>query len=135
MKNKIFSLLVSAIFIPLAVVGQVLGNWIGAIYVYINNLISWISIPGFMKVLVISLIAGWIAGHLSSLAVVKIFKNVEIKIAMIIPAIFIVLAMIGDISYASKNSFNLDFFEHFVRNISTIIFYFLMLREHKSETN
>lgn len=122
MKNKILSLLVSIIFLPLAVAGQVMGNWIGAIYVYINNFISWISIPEFIKGLIIGLIAGAIAGHLSSLAIVKIFKSVEIKIAMIIPAIFIILAMIGDISYASKNSFNLDFFEHFVRNTSTIIF-------------
>ena len=75
MKNKIISIAVSLVFVPVALLGQILGSYVGSFFAWFNQSISWFSIPEFMQAITTGLVGGFVAGMLSSLVVYKIYKS------------------------------------------------------------
>jgi hypothetical protein len=42
-KEKIHSLLISLVFIPIAAIGQIIGSLIGDIYIYLQKYLFWLN--------------------------------------------------------------------------------------------
>ena len=131
-KTHIISLLVSLIFFPVALLGQVGGNIIGGFFVWFNSWIAWWGIPNFITVLTGAFIAGWVAGYFSAFVIFKIYKKIIVNTATILPAALIIFAVLGDLSFAIQNSLDLNTLGHFIRNGLTIFVYYKMLKDYKN---
>ena len=130
--THIISLLVSLIFVPVALLGQVGGNIIGGFFVWFNNWIIWWDIPNFIKVVTGTIIAGYVAGYFSAFVIFKIYKKIIVNTATILPAALIIFAVLGDLSFAIQNSLDLNTLGHFIRNGLTIFVYYKMLKDYKN---
>ena len=130
--THIISLLVSLIFFPVALLGQVGGNIIGGFFVWFNNWIIWWDIPNFIKVGTVAIIAGYVAGYFSAFVIFKIYKKIIVNTATILPAALIIFAVLGDLSFAIQNSLDLNTLGHFIRNGLTIFVYYKMLKDYKN---
>ena len=130
--THIISLLVSLIFVPVALLGQVGGNIIGGFFVWFNNWIIWWDIPNFIKVGTVAIIAGYVAGYFSAFVIFKIYKKIIVNTATILPAALIIFAVLGDLSFAIQNSLDLNTLGHFIRNGLTIFVYYKMLKDYKN---
>ena len=102
MKIKFYSVLVSIFFIPVAVLSQWIGLYIGKVLYFIYDKIMGLRLPDFIIDTGPTIVSGLIAGYISALAVTKIYKNYDIIFVVILPSIIILLAIIGDISLAAE---------------------------------
>ena len=131
MKIKFYSVLVSIIFIPVSILSQGLGFYIGEVLYYIYDKVMGLSLPDFIINTGPTVISGLIAGYVSALAVTKIYKNYDIIFVVILPSIIILLAIIGDISLAAEAGWNSKSISIIIREIITIYFYYYLLKERK----
>ena len=129
MKIKFYSVLVSIIFIPVSILSQWLGFYIGEVLYYIYDKVMGLSLPDFIINTGPTVISGLIAGYVSALAVTKIYKNYDIIFVTILPFITILLVLIGDISFANEAGWNSKSIGVIIREILTIYFYYYLLKE------
>ena len=129
MKIKFYSVLVSIIFIPVSILSQWLGFYIGEVLYYIYDKVMGLSLPDFIINTGPTVISGLIAGYVSALAVTKIYKNYDIIFVTILPFITILLVLIGDISLANEAGWNSKSIGVIIREILTIYFYYYLLKE------
>ena len=106
MKIKFYSVLVSIIFIPVAVLSQWIGLYIGKVLYFIYDYIMGLRLPDFIIDTGPTVISGLIAAYISAVAVKKIYKNYDIIFVTILPSIVILLALVGDISLANEAGWN-----------------------------
>ena len=130
--THIISLLVSLIFVPVALFGQVGCNIIGGYFAWFNDWIIWCDIPNFIKVGTVAIIAWYVAGYFSAFVLFKIYKKIIVNTATILPAALIIFAVLGDLSFAIQNSLDLNTLGHFIRNGLTIFVYYKMLKDYKN---
>lgn len=131
MKIKFYSFLVSIIFIPVAALSQWMGLYIGKVLYFIYHKVMSLRLPDYLIDTGPTIISGLIAAYVSALVVKKIYKNYDLIFATILPLIFILLAIIGDISLAAEASWNLKSISIIIREIITIYFYYYLLKERK----
>ena len=131
MKIKFYSVLVSIIFIPVAVLSQWIGFYIGKVLYFIYDKIMGLRLPDFIIDTGPTIVSGLIAGYISALAVTKIYKNYDIIFVVILPFLIILLVIIGDISLAAEAGWNLKSISIIIREIITIYFYYYLLKERK----
>ncbi len=72
MKIKVYSLLVSLVFIPVAILGQFLGLYLGKILYFIYDSVMSLRLPDFFADILPAVVSGVIAGYVSALIVTKI---------------------------------------------------------------
>ena len=129
MKIKFYSVLVSIIFIPVAVLSQWIGLYIGKVLYFIYDYIMGLRLPDFIIDTGPTVISGLIAAYISALTVKKIYKNYDIIFVTILPFIVILLALVGDISLANEAGWNSKSIGVIMREILTIYFYFYLLKD------
>ena len=125
MKKIIISLLISLIFLPLAVLGQGIGIFIGPIMASIAE--TWF-VASFIVIIIPHLLGGLLGGYISALAVAKIYKSFHLLSAMIIPSLAIILALTGNILVPIIENSNIDFAST-ISNAVLIISYYYFLKE------
>jgi len=118
-KNKILSFLVSFVFIPLALIGQALGIFIGE---YISVIYENWGTAAFIVSLIPYIIGGVLGGYISAIVAKKIYKNIIFNYALILPIVIITAALIGTFI----GGFN---FKEFLSNFLLIASYFIVLKE------
>ena len=64
MKVKLISFLISLIFIPLAILGQFLGLYVGKLLYFIYEKVMFLNIPSFISDIAPAVISGAIAGYI-----------------------------------------------------------------------
>lgn len=128
-KEHVITFLVSLIFFPVSILGQLLGGLVGEFFVYYNNTFSMFSIPSVVAIVSSHFISGYIAGYSSGFVINKIYKKSIIKTALVFPVMIMSFAILGDISYAFKNGFDLEFLGHIIRNPVTILIYWKTLND------
>jgi hypothetical protein len=128
-KEHAITFLVSLIFFPVSILGQLLGGLVGEFFVYYNNTFSMFSIPSVVAIVSSHFISGYIAGYSSGFVINKIYKKSIIKTALAFPVMIMSFAILGDISYAFKNGFDLEFLGHIIRNPVTILIYWKTLND------
>ena len=72
MKIKVYSLLVSLVFIPVAILGQFLGLYLGKIIYFIYVKVMSLNMPDILIDTAPPIISGVIAGYVSALIVANI---------------------------------------------------------------
>jgi len=129
MKKIILSILVSIIFLPLAFVGQAIGNFFGGYTAMIFE--NWF-VAKFVVEFIPYIIGGMLGGGLSAVAVSKIYKSFNMVSAMIIPSIIILATLAGNIivPIIRENYASLDIYMT-VSNAVLIISYYYFLKENK----
>ena len=125
MKRIFLSIIVSVIFIPLALIGQAIGIFIGPIAASVFE--AWFA-AAFVVELIPYAMGGYLGGYISALAVSKIYKSFHLIAAMIIPSITIALSLSGNILLPFFSGFqNFDIYAT-ISNALLIIVYFYVLK-------
>lgn len=124
MQNKTISLLVSLIFLPIAVIGQAIGIFIGPIMASIAE--TWF-VASFVVAFIPYLLGGYLGGYFSALAISKIYKSYHFFSAMIVPSLAIILALLGNIMVPLIDNNNIDIYST-VSNAVLIASYYYFLK-------
>ena len=75
MKTKLYSLLVSIVFIPVTILSQWVGLYLGKILYFIYDKIMSLRLPDFINDTGPTVVSGVIAGCVAAFVVIKIYKN------------------------------------------------------------
>jgi len=128
-KVKLYSFLASIIFIPIAIIGQFFGRFVGIFFAWFNSAFTFFHMPIIFSTITIGFVSGAFGGWLSAKAVIKMNKIFDFKWAIILPAITVIIALIGNIfGYVKRDSFYI-FIEDFISNLSLIILYVMTLKD------
>jgi len=130
MKTKLYSFLASIIFIPVAILGQFFGRYVGIFLAWFNSAFTFFSMPQFFNSITIGFVSGAFAGWISAKAVMAMNKNFDFRFAIALPVILVAFAFFGDIyGYLHKyENFNLLIL-NLVREVSTIALYVITLKD------
>ena len=134
MKNKIYSVLVSLVVIPLFTIGQFLGLLVGQLQNwFFNYFLNWgyrgMSGPSFWTELLPYIISGGIAGAISGFAVKKIYKKYDLNFAMIIPALSILVVLYYVFTQIGIEGWSFKRVQDFAQQIATIGVYYVLLKD------
>ena len=136
MREKLISLLVSLIFIPIAVLAQYFGMLIGELWWYLVKNLSFVYIGEFIGALLVGMISGSIAGYVSSFCIQKIYNKFNINFVMIIPTLLIIMAVIGNILvYLQDNESFVDLLQQLIREAFTIFIFYHCLKNRILKIN
>ena len=128
MKIKIYSILVSIVFIPVAILGQFLGLYLGKIIYFIYVKVMFLNMPDILIDTAPAIISGFIAGFVSALIVSKIYKNYNLLFVMMLPFAVILFSFIGDILRAAGANWSIETIGLLLREVATISIYYLFLK-------
>ena len=130
-KEKIYNLLISLVFIPIAAIGQYLGFLIGDLYVYFQQYIVWFGNFQFVinatPFIVSGLFAAWISAYLCKKIFAKLNCEINLVYVMIIPVILILLSLSGTFMVHFIKDFS-TFFKLLLRDGFTLIFFYIFLK-------
>ena len=129
MKIKIYSLLVSIIFIPLAILGQFLGLYLGKVLYFIYDKVMFLRMPDFITDSAPAIISGFVAGCISAFVVTKIYKNYNLIFVMLIPGAIILFALLGDLLIVGDTSGSSNSIGSILREVITIGSYYYLLKD------
>ena len=129
MKIKVYSLLVSLVFIPVAILGQFLGLYLGKILYFIYEGVMSLRLPDFIADTGPTVVSGVIAGYVSALIVTKIYKNYNLLFATILPLAVILFSFIGDILLAADANWSIESIGSLLREVATIAAYYYFLKD------
>ena len=129
MKIIVYSLLVSLVFIPVAILGQFLGLYLGKILYFIYDSVMSLRLPDFFADILPAVVSGVIAGYVSALIVTKIYKNYNFLFAIILPFAVILFAFIGDILLANDVGWSTESIGVLLREVVTIGAYYYLLKD------
>ena len=130
MKIKVYSLLVSLVFIPVAILGQFLGLYLGKILYFIYDSVMSLRLPDFFADILPAVVSGVIAGYVSALIVTKIYKNYNFLFVIILPFAVILFAFIGDILLANDVGWSTESIGVLLREVVTIGTYYYLLKDN-----
>ena len=85
MKRHIISVVVSFLFIPGAIIGNVIGYLLGRILYFIYDKVMFLNIPSFISNSAPTLISGIVGGLLSGYICFRIYKNLHFVSSLIFP--------------------------------------------------
>jgi hypothetical protein len=97
MKNKLLSILVSLVFLPIVVLAQYVGFYFGKILYFIYENIMFLNMPQFLINIAPLVISGFLAGYVAAKVVQLIYKNYNVNFCLILPAIVIMISLLGTI--------------------------------------
>ena len=129
MKIKVYSLLVSLVFIPVAILGQFLGLYLGKILYFIYEGVMSLRLPDFIADTGPTVVSGVIAGYVSALIVTKIYKNYNLLFVTILPLAVILFSFIGDILLAADANWSTESIGSLLREVATIAAYYYLLKD------
>ena len=129
MKIKVYSLLVSLVFIPVAILGQFLGLYLGKILYFIYDYVMSLRLPDFIADIGPTVVSGVIAGYVSALIVTKIYKNYNLLFVTILPLAVILFSFIGDILLAADANWSTESIGSLLREVATIAAYYYLLKD------
>ena len=128
MKVKFFSILVSIVFIPVAMLGQYLGFYLGKILYFIYERIMFLNMPDFLISMAPVVISGFIAGYVAAKAVQFIYKNYSINFCLIIPGLLILASLAGTLLNPESSKTTLEIISVVLREIVTLSLFYVTLK-------
>lgn len=128
MKNKLFSILVSIIFLPVVVLAQYVGFYFGKILYFIYENIMFLNMPKFLINIAPLVISGFLAGYVAAKAVQLIYKNYNVNFCLILPAILIIISLLGTILNPESSKETSEIIGTVLREIVTFGFYLFTLK-------
>ena len=128
MKNKLFSILVSIIFLPVVILAQYVGFYFGKILYFIYENIMFLNMPKFLIDIAPLVISGFLAGYVAAKAVQLIYKNYNVNFCLILPAILIIISLLGTILNPESSKETSEIIGTVLREIVTFGFYLFTLK-------
>ena len=128
MKNKLFSILVSIIFLPVVVLAQYVGFYFGKILYFIYENTMFLNMPQFLIDIAPLVISGFLAGYVAAKAVQLIYKNYNVNFCLILPAILIIISLLGTILNPESSKETSEIIGTVLREIVTFGFYLFTLK-------
>ena len=128
MKNKLFSILVSIIFLPVVVLAQYVGFYFGKILYFIYENIMFLNMPKFLIDIAPLVISGFLAGYVAAKAVQLIYKNYNVNFCLILPTILIRISFLGTILNPESSKETSEIIGTVLREIVTFGFYLFTLK-------
>lgn len=128
MKNKLSSIFVSLVFLPIAVLTQYIGLYFGKILYFIYENIMFLNMPQFLINIAPLVISGFLAGYIAAKAVQLIYKNYNVNFCLIIPAIVIIISLLGTLLNAESSKDISEIIGTVLREITTFGLYFFTLK-------
>jgi hypothetical protein len=128
MKNKLFSILVSIIFLPVVVLAQYVGFYFGKILYFIYENIMFLNMPKFLIDIAPLVISGFLAGYVAAKAVQLIYKNYNVNFCLILPAILIIISLLGTILNPESSKETSEIIGTVLRENVTFGFYLFTLK-------
>jgi len=128
MKNRLLSILVSLVFLPIAVLTQYIGFYFGKILYFIYENIMFLNMPQFLINIAPLVISGFLAGYIAAKAVQLIYKNYNVNFCLIIPAIIIIISLLGTLLNAESSKDLSETIGTVLREIVTFGLYLFTLK-------
>jgi hypothetical protein len=128
MKNKLSSILVSLVFLPIAVLTQYIGFYFGKILYFIYENIMFLNMPQFLINIAPLVISGFLAGYIAAKAVQLIYKDYNVNFCLIIPAIIIIISLLGTTLNAEISKDTSEIIGTVLREIITFGLYLFTLK-------
>ncbi|MDB4828532.1 hypothetical protein OAH30_05335 [Candidatus Pelagibacter sp.] len=128
MKNRLLSILVSLVFLPIAVLTQYIGFYFGKILYFIYENIMFLNMPQFLINIAPLVISGFLAGYIAAKAVQLIYKNYNVNFCLIIPAIIIIISLLGTLLNAESSKDLSEIIGTVLREIVTFGLYLFTLK-------
>ena len=135
MKVKFLSILVSIVFIPVAMLGQYLGFYLGKILYFIYERIMFLNMPDFLITMAPVVISGFIAGYVAAKAVQIIYKNYNINFCLIIPGLLILASLAGTLLNPESSKTTLEIISVVLREIVTLGLFYVTLKSENPNLN
>jgi len=123
MRIKVFSIIVSFVFIPIAALLQFVGHYIGLVTYWFVDKFSFWGLPKETVEWGPYFVGGLLAGYFSAFACKKIYKNFNFNYVIIAPSVIILISIIGSI-IGSRSEIYLTL----GRDILTILSFFYFLK-------
>jgi len=128
MKNKLLSILVSLVFLPIVVLAQYVGFYFGKILYFIYENIMFLNMPQFLINIAPLVISGFLAGYVAAKVVQLIYKNYNVNFCLILPAIVIIISLLGTILNPESSNETSEIIGTVLREIATFGFYLFILK-------
>ena len=128
MKNKLLSILVSLVFLPIVVLAQYVGFYFGKILYFIYENIMFLNMPQFLINIAPLVISGFLAGYVAAKVVQLIYKNYNVNFCLILPAIVIIISLLGTILNPESSKETSEIIGTVLREITTFGLYFFTLK-------
>jgi len=128
MKNKLLSILVSLVFLPIVVLAQYVGFYFGKILYFIYDNIMFLNMPQFLINIAPLVISGFLAGYVAAKVVQLIYKNYNVNFCLILPAIVIMISLLGTILNPESSKETSEIIGTVLREIVTFGFYLFTLK-------
>ena len=128
MKNKLLSILVSLVFLPIVVLAQYVGFYFGKILYFIYDNIMFLNMPQFLINITPLVISGFLAGYVAAKVVQLIYKNYNANFCLILPAIVIMISLLGTILNPESSKETSEIIGTVLREIVTFGFYLFTLK-------
>ena len=128
MKNRLFSILVSLVFLPIAVLAQYIGFYFGKILYFIYENIMFLNMPQILINIAPLVISGFLAGYVAAKVVQLIYKNYNVNFCLILPAIVIMISLLGTILNPESSKETSEIICTVLREIATFGFYLFTLK-------
>ena len=128
MKNKLLSILVSLVFLPIVVLSQYVGFYFGKILYFIYENIMFLNMPQFLINIAPLVISGFLAGYVAAKVVQLIYKNYNVNFCLILPAIVIIISLLGTILNPENSKEISEIIGTVLREIATFGFYLFILK-------
>ena len=128
MKNKLLSILVSLVFLPIVVLAQYVGFYFGKILYFIYENIMFLNMPQFLINIAPLVISGFLAGYVAAKVVQLIYKNYNVNFCLILPAIVIIISLLGTILNPESSNETSEIIGTVLREIATFSIYLFTLK-------
>jgi hypothetical protein len=128
MKNRLFSILVSLVFLHIAVLAQYIGFYFGKILYFIYENIMFLNMPQILINIAPLVISGFLAGYVAAKVVQLIYKNYNVNFCLILPAIVIMISLLGTILNPESSKETSEIIGTVLREIATFGFYLFTLK-------
>lgn len=128
MKNRLLSILVSLVFLPIVVLAQYVGFYFGKILYFIYDNIMFLNMPQFLINITPLVISGFLAGYVAAKVVQLIYKNYNVNFCLILPAIVIMISLLGTILNPESSKETSEIIGTVLREIVTFGFYLFTLK-------
>ena len=128
-KHKAISVLVSLFFLPLVIIGQVVGLILGKLLYFIYQYMMFIPFFTFMTELAPYVISGIAAGYFSAFIIYKIYKDYNIFFTMIIPSFLTLIVSYYAFSKIGLNGWSYKGVQDLVQIIFTTGCFYYFLNE------
>jgi len=131
-KEKIHSLLISLVFIPIAAIGQIIGSLIGDIYIYLQKYLFWLNnfefVINITPFIISGLAAAWFSAYLCKKIFIKLNCEINLIYTMIIPTALILIAVTGTFLVHFSKDFSM-LFKLLLRDGVTLSFFYIFLKD------